>query len=91
MLCYHGKLQVALYISHYLSVEEADGTARIRGIVLRVCHHNDGCALAVELFEQGHHLLTILRVEITRRLIGKDKLGIRDKGTGDSHTLLLTS
>ena len=79
------------YIGYNLTVEQADGTARIRGIVLRVGNHNNRCALLMELFEQSHHLLTILRVEVTRRLIGKDQLGIRHEGAGDSHALLLTT
>ena len=42
MLCYHGKLQARFYIGNDLTVEQADGTACIRGIVLRVGNHNDG-------------------------------------------------
>ena len=60
MRCYHGKLQVALYIGHNLTVEEADGTACIRGIVLRVGNHNNRCTFLMQLFEQSHHLLTVL-------------------------------
>ena len=36
---------MTLYIGHNLTVEQTDGTACIRGIVLRVGNHNDGCAL----------------------------------------------
>ena len=45
----------------------------------------------MEVGEQVHHLAAVRGVEVTRRLVGKDELGVGDDGTGDGHTLLLTT
>ena len=45
----------------------------------------------MQLAEEVHHLATVLRVEVARRLVGKDKLGTRDDGAGDGDALLLTA
>lgn len=52
------------------------------GIMLIMRYHDDGGALVVQLGKQMHHLGTILGIEVTRRLIGKDELGTEDHGTG---------
>lgn len=54
-------------------------------------NHDDGGAFVVKFGKQMHHFGSILRIEITRRLIGKDKLGTENHGTGDSYSLLLTT
>ena len=64
---------------------------RVSRIVLRVGHHDDGRTLAVQLRKQFHHLAAVLRVEVTRGLVGQDQLGVRHHGTGDGHTLLLSA
>ena len=45
----------------------------------------------MEVGEQIHHLLAVLRVEVTRRFVGEDELGVGDDGAGDGHTLLLAA
>ena len=54
-------------------------------------YHDDGGTVLIELCEQAHHLGTILRVEVTRWLVGKDELRTEDHGAGDGHALLLTA
>ena len=76
---------------HNLSIKQADGAMGYLGIMLIMRYHDDGGALVVQLGKQMHHLGTILGIEVTRRLIGKDKLGTKDHGTGDGYSLLLTT
>ena len=59
--------------------------------MLRVGDHDDGGALGIQLGEQVHDLLAVLRVEVTRRLVGKDEFGLDHYGTGDGNALLLTA
>ncbi len=54
-------------------------------------HHHNRCTLLVQLAQQLHHLHTVLRVEVTRRLVGKDDARLAHHGTGYSHTLLLSA
>lgn len=61
------------------------------GIVGIVGDHDDGGSVLVEFREQLHHLGTVLRVEVTGRLIGEDELRTEDHSTGDGHALLLTA
>ena len=61
------------------------------GIMLIMRYHDDGGALVVQLGKQMHYLGSILGIEVTRRLIGKDELGTKDHGTGDGYSLLLTT
>ena len=61
------------------------------GILLRVRHHHDGCAFVVQLGEQLHYLLSVLGIEVTRRLVGQDKARFAHHGTCYGHTLLLTA
>ena len=61
------------------------------GIVLRVGHHDDSGALAVQFAQQLDDLGAILRVEVTCGLVGEDELGIGHHGTGEGHTLLLSA
>ena len=61
------------------------------GVVLRVGHHDDGGALAVQFAQQLDDLGAVLRVEVTCGLVGEDELGVGHHGTGDGHTLLLSA
>ncbi len=54
------------------------------------CHHNS-CALLGDVLQQTHDVAGSLRVEISRWLIGDDDFGIVRAGTGDGHTLLLST
>ena len=59
--------------------------------MLGVRHHHDGGSLLIQFAEQLHHLHTILGIEVTRRLIGKDDARFAHHGTGDGNPLLLTA
>ena len=76
---------------HHLSIKQIDDATGVGSIVLRVRNHHDGGSLFVQLAEQLHHLHTILGIEITRRLIGKDDARLAHQGTGDGNPLLLTA
>ena len=45
----------------------------------------------MEFAQELHHLLAVFGVQITGRLIGQNQFRIRYYGTGDRHTLLLSS
>ena len=76
---------------HNLSIKQADGAMGYLGIMLIMRYHDDGGALVVQLGKQMHYLGSILGIEVTRRLIGKDELRTEDHGTGDGYSLLLTT
>ena len=61
------------------------------GIVLGVCHHDDGGSFLIQFGKEVHHFLSVLGVKVTRRFVGKDELGIGDYGTGNGYTVLLTT
>ena len=87
-----GKIRLKHFLLiHYLSIKQADGAMGYLGIMLIMRYHDDGGTLMVQLGKQMHHLGTILGIEVTRRLIGKDELRTKDHGTGDSYPLLLTT
>ena len=81
---------IALRI-HNATIKQADGAMGYLGIMLIMRYHDDGGALVVQLGKQMHYLGSILGIEVTRRLIGKDELGTEDHGTGNGYSLLLTS
>ena len=58
---------------------------------MRMGHHDDGGAFSVKFVKKVHHLRPVLRVEIAGRLVGQDKSGIRHRGAGNGHTLLLAA
>ena len=69
-------------------MNDAMGQLSIVGIV---GDHDDGGTVLVEFGEQSHHFRTVLRVEVTRWLVGKDELGTEDHGAGDGYALLLSA
>ena len=54
-------------------------------------NHDDSRALLVEAHEQIDYLEAHMRVNIARRLVRYDKIGVIRKGAGKSHTLLLAA
>ena len=76
---------------HNLSIKQADGAMGYLGIMLIMRYHDDGGTLMVQLSKQMHHLGTILGIEVTRRLIGKDEPRTKDHGTGAGYPWLLTT
>lgn len=77
--------------SYYATIEEIDGAMGNLRVMLVVGNHDDCSSILVEFSEQAHYFQTVLRVEVTRRLIGKNQLRIEDHGTGNGHSLLLTA
>ena len=80
-----------LQLGNDFAVEEVYDAVGIVGVALGVGYHDDGGAFFVELFEQVHHFHAVLGVEVTRRLVGKDNLGVGDDGTGNGDALLLSA
>ncbi len=76
---------------HHLSIKQIDDATGVGCIVLGVRNHHDGGSLLVQFAEQLHHLHTILGIEVTRRLIGKDDARLAHHSTGDGNPLLLTA
>ena len=76
---------------HDLTVEEVDDAVGVAGVALGVGYHDDGGAFLVEVGQKVHHFLAVLGVQVTRRLVGEDELGVGDDGTGDGHPLLLAT
>ena len=78
------------FLTNLSSVEEPYRPLRLFGLFLVVRDHDDGAAvLLVQAVEQLHHLGTHLRVEVTRRLVGKDDVRVADDGTCDGDALAL--
>ena len=84
-------LLLQICLGHYLPVEQVDDTVGKAGIVLRVRHHDDGSTLLVQLLQQVHHFLAVLRIEVTGRFVGQNQFRVGHYGTGNGHTLLLTA
>ena len=80
-----------MHFLHYLTIEQVDDAVSKLSIVARVSHHHHGTTIFVELAEERHHLVAVLGVEVTCRLVGKDELRPAHYGTGNGHALLLTS
>ena len=80
-------LQFVLDVRDDLAVKEVDGPLSLRGILLGVRHHHDGRALGVEFFQEVHHLLAVLGVQVTGRFIGEDQLRAGDDRAGDGDEL----
>ena len=85
------KLNEFVYGRHDTSVEQVDHPVGEARIVFGVCHHNNGGSFFVQFGQELHHFGSVFGVQVTGRLIGKDDFRIRNNGTGDGDTLLLTS
>jgi len=57
------------------AVFDVDDAVGVLGDVVLMGDENDGIALRMQAIEQGHDLVTGLRVEIARRFVGKDDGG----------------
>ena len=58
---------------------------------MRVGDHDDGGALIVQLAQEVHYLAAVLRIKVSRRLVGEDDFRTGDDGAGNGDTLLLTA
>ena len=74
-----------------MPVEQMDDAVGIPCIMLRMGHHDDGRPLAVQFAEQAHHLLAVLGIQVSRRLVGQNQLRTGHDGTGNGRALLLSS
>src|SRR3954454_5991070 len=72
-------------------VEHVDDPAREVGMRRRVGDHDHRRALLIELAEHPHHLFAMSGVEVARRLIGQDQLGLTDQCASDRDALLLAA
>ncbi len=85
------KLNEFVYGRHDTSVEQVDHPVGEARIVFGVCHHNNGGSFFVQFGQELHHFCSVLGVQVTGRLIGKDDLRIRNDSACNGHTLLLSS
>src|SRR5690606_35530555 len=74
-----------------LTVEEMDRAIGVARVARVVRDHADRRSLVVQLLQQRHHRLAVLRVEVTRRLVGQQDERPADDGARDRDTLLLTA
>ncbi len=79
------------YARHHAAVEQVYRAVCKRGIVPGVRHHDNGSAFPVQFRQQVHHFRTVLGVQVTGRLIGKNQFRVRHHGAGNGYTLLLTA
>ena len=76
---------------HHTTVKQMHCAVGKGSIVLRVGHHDDGSAFAVQFAQQFDDLGTVLRVEVTGRLVGQYQFRIGHYSTGNGYTLLLSA
>ncbi len=73
------------------AVEHVDLAIRVVGVARIVRDDADRRAFGVQLGEQRHHLLAVLRVQVTRRLVGEQDRRAADERARDGDALLLTA
>ena len=73
------------------AVGDPDDAAALRSNFFGMRHDDDELPVFGDLFEDEHHKPGGLLVERTRRLIGKNDLGIVGKRTGDGNALFLSA
>src|SRR5436190_18335277 len=64
------------------------GVLRVTRIV---SNHTDGCAAAMQLTQQLHHLFTVRRIKVTGRLIREQDARLPTNGPRHGDALLLTA
>src|SRR6266436_5765623 len=78
-------------LADYPAVLELDDAMTIHGVALGVRNLNDCRAGVVEALEELHDFIALRGVQVARRLVGEDKLGILDDRARDAHKLLLAA
>ena len=74
------------------SVFHVDNPITNSGNPLIVCHHHRRKTLfIVELTQKLHELVTASGIQIARRLVGKDDARLAGEGSGNGHSLLLST
>ena len=69
------------------AIEELHRAIGVRGVARIVRHHADRRAAAMQLGEQIHHRLAVLRVQVSRRLVGKQDRRITSHRARDSNSM----
>src|SRR5690606_5751194 len=72
-------------------VEHVDLAVRVIRVARIVRDHADRRAVGVQLGEERHHRLAVLRVEVTGRLVREQDRRLADQRTRDRDALLLTA
>src|SRR5262245_6286289 len=62
---------LAAVFLHHAAVEEVDGAISVTRVTRIVRHHADRRSLTMELAKQFHDSFTVLRIEVSRWLVGE--------------------
>ena len=54
-------------------------------------YHYNSCSPAVQFRQKIHYFISVIGIKVSGGLIGKDKIGIGNNGTGNGNPLLLTT
>src|SRR5213592_677726 len=82
---------ISLFSFHNPAVAQLNHPLSIRCIFLRVRDLHDGHAFVIELAKQLHDFFALTGVQVSRRLISEQKLGLSDDRPGDTYELLLSA
>ena len=74
-----------------MSVHDADHALCLLGKLLIVRDQNNRCAAFMQFMEQSHDVVSGFRVEVSRRLVGKQNGRIGCEGSCNGNTLLLSA
>src|SRR5882672_3529276 len=75
----------------HAAVEDVDGAVGMAGEPRVVRDHHDGGAALVQLGEELHDGVAVLRIEVTRGLVREEHGGLAGEGAGDGDALLLAA
>src|SRR5262245_9568314 len=78
-------------VTYHETVAQLDRSSRARGDRMLVRHEHERVAGAVQLVEKREDLRAGGRVEVARRLVGKQELRLRDERTRDRDALALAA
>ena len=82
---------VVVCITDDMTISQFDVAARIVGDVWVMSHEDDSSSLGIELLEEYENLETGSGIKITRSLIGENHGRVVHQGSGDGHTLHLST
>src|SRR5438105_7052688 len=76
---------------HDPAIAQLEDAVAVAGVDVGVGDLDDGRPLLVEAPEQLHDLASLVGVEVARRLVGQDDLGVRHHRARHAHELLLAA
>ena len=82
---------LGVVLAHHLAVEEVHRPVRHVGVARVVGHHADRGPFRVQLLQQRHHRVPVLRVQVPRGLVRQQDQRLAHDRPGHRHPLLLTS